>query len=102
MTNQTESTAEVGELLPCPFCGGDASDIEDTHSDIIGERYIGCFGRKCELQPHYDYNENRPRAKDRALAAWNTRTPPRMSLTEGLRGWKKSKGECDVQPRIKR
>jgi len=51
-------------LLPCPFCGGEAKihDIEEQH--------YWCECKKCGVAT------NGERAKDNAIASWNTRTPP--------------------------
>lgn len=54
------------DLLPCPFCGGEASAIEDTSHSTAFE--VGCFNGNCALEP-YIWAEY----KTVAVAAWNTR-----------------------------
>lgn len=51
------------ELLPCPFCGGEAHTIEPA-------RYGKSWGVRCECGAFlgFEYTETE------AIAAWNTRT----------------------------
>lgn len=37
-------------LLPCPFCGGEASKIPDA--DHSTGWAVGCFTGKCDLEPY--------------------------------------------------
>jgi hypothetical protein len=37
-------------LLPCPFCGGEASKIPDANHSTGWE--VGCFSGKCDVEPH--------------------------------------------------
>lgn len=37
-------------LLPCPFCGGEASKIPDANHSTGWE--VGCFSGKCDIEPH--------------------------------------------------
>lgn len=57
------------ELLPCPFCGGDAvrMDFLDNppFKDMPGTRYFGC--RKCCVVSFTNMTEQQ------AIEAWNTR-----------------------------
>ena len=59
----------MGDLLPCPFCGVEASAVEDTsHSTAYS---VGCFNGKCALEPYvWDVS------KAVAIAAWNRRAIP--------------------------
>lgn len=80
------------ELLPCPFCGREAKlDVEEARSDSAW-CFIRCSYR-CKAAPHvgdsaciWYWSEGKKyrhqsdekaiqQAKDRAIAAWNTRAP---------------------------
>jgi Lar family restriction alleviation protein len=58
----TTTQAEERELLPCPFCGGDAQTdfIEHIFSYLIECYVCDAQGPICET-------------KEEAIAAWNTR-----------------------------
>ncbi len=59
----------MSDLLPCPFCGGEASAVEDTsHSTAYA---VGCFNGACALEP-YVWDTS----KAVAIAAWNRRALP--------------------------
>lgn len=64
------------QLLPCPFCGGEA-DIDHDHTVEECHAY-GC--RSCDMWFN-DFNAND------APAAWNTRTPPTFTPAEVLQAW---------------
>lgn len=56
------------DLLPCPFCGGEAETIRNG----IGV-FIGCFNEDCPIGPATStYVDSYTEAE--AIAAWNTRT----------------------------
>lgn len=69
------------ELLPCPFCGGEAEFVRDTErKDIFGSSdyvYVRC--KKCHAQTTKIYYsaEFHKLDEEYALAekAWNTRKP---------------------------
>lgn len=66
----------MAELLPCPFCGGEAKYKKFTSKGIFKTTvyYIGCSVCKCQtpVQLHID------EAKD----LWNTRTPKEREVSE--------------------
>jgi Lar family restriction alleviation protein len=56
----------TAELKPCPFCGGEASEVEDQgHSTAYN---VGCFNGDCTIEPNTWAD-----TKAEAIAAWNTR-----------------------------
>lgn len=59
------------DLLPCPFCGGQA-EIHATHDVDTGEIdgwFVWCNNKRCECKP--ETNDYTTEAE--AVAAWNTR-----------------------------
>ncbi len=54
-------------LLPCPFCGGEASKIPDA--DHSTGWAVGCFSGKCDIEP-YVWAVH----LETAAMQWNTRT----------------------------
>lgn len=77
---QTESQSDV-ELLPCPFCGGEARSYYNSSCDCCGfiSGVVHC--RSCPAEVNHFNTEAE------AIAAWNTRTLPRdpQGLVEALR-----------------
>ena len=69
----------MAELLPCPFCGGEAKasfETVDTENKFyVG--WIGCQNCKCFI----DYINNE-RGLKQAINAWNTRTPQERGDTK--------------------
>lgn len=63
------------ELLPCPFCGGEAKEMNE-HSLIK----FGCD--KCDIKPHSYYQVSFPQWRDDAIAEWNTRAQPKMQKVD--------------------
>ena len=59
-TEEKVSRMDDKELLPCPFCGGEA---------VMSTYYIEC--ESCEVAPNIDCF-HKPR--EQAIKAWNTRT----------------------------
>ena len=58
------------KLLPCPFCGGEASLKRDQKDDFV-EYSVGCYNRGCVCAAHtYCYYD-----KEEAIRDWNTRKP---------------------------
>lgn len=53
-------------VLPCPFCGGEAKYIEDK--DFFISRFVTCT--KCGIETRRNYLR-----KDLAIKDWNTRKP---------------------------
>lgn len=65
----TELNKRDDALLPCPFCGVEASEVEDQgHSTGYN---VGCFNGDCIIEP-YTWADT----KAEAIAAWNTRALP--------------------------
>lgn len=60
MTNQTEATAEMGELLPCPWCAISPKPIFASGRDYVQCETQGCWLYGVMARPH----------------EWNTRTHP--------------------------
>lgn len=59
------------ELLPCPFCGGEAKLLHYTQSPAREFYYLACNG--CGVNsPPSGINDNAP---DGVIAWWNRRTP---------------------------
>lgn len=55
-------------LLPCPFCGGEASMSDDPNHSTAWE--VGCYDPDCPAQPNVWQV-----TKAEAIAAWNRRHP---------------------------
>lgn len=72
------TTVKWRELLPCPFCGGEATPCYQR--DDIGDWKVecqGCGAVSCPDGMRYDMDE--------AIADWNKRTPTALSgLQVGL------------------
>ena len=67
------------ELMPCPFCGGDAVfdgyKIYLGHGDYTEEYSIHCSECRCNHRDSFkDPND--------AIKAWNTRPQPRIEDTD--------------------
>lgn len=68
-------------LLPCPFCGGEAEMsfyARGASPDVAGH-YVECTECSAGGEPFDIQGEMPDRVeytKSKAIAAWNTRTPP--------------------------
>lgn len=62
-------STEKTELLNCPFCGGDATLVENAH--LIGDFCVYCS--KCGARSKYIIYELGASSIKKAIAAWNTR-----------------------------
>lgn len=58
----------VTDLLPCPFCGGDA-----VTENLILEGVVRCSGCCAKIIRKHEVKEDTGQAE--AIAAWNTRAP---------------------------
>lgn len=58
----------ANELLPCPFCGGEAETIRNG----IGV-FIGCFNENCPIGPATSTYVDGYATEAEAIVAWNTR-----------------------------
>ena len=54
------------DLLPCPFCGGEAILIEGDES-----AYVQCLDVSCHVGPFFDGDND---ASNSAVAEWNRRS----------------------------
>ena len=79
----------MSELLPCPFCGGEATIYPsyDTTENEIDGWFIGCEHMKCTGHPETDQFFT----KAEAIEAWNTRAE-RTCYSELSDSWECS--EC--------
>ena len=55
------------ELLPCPFCGGEAASVPDPNHSTGWD--VGCFSGTCEIEPHVWAVHHTT-----AIDQWNRRT----------------------------
>lgn len=69
-----EEKGKVGELLDCPFCGGDNLANDDVRRSVA---CVDCGARG-------PYNDHPLRTC--AVATWNTRQDPSGDLREALKG----------------
>ena len=56
------------DLRNCPFCGMDSPDYCDEHGGDW--HFIQCRSMECQAEG------SRARSRDKAITAWNRRTPP--------------------------
>jgi hypothetical protein len=69
------------ELLPCPFCGGEAEEVKD-----VGYHFIGCLNTRCAgFHATFSYE------------AWNTRAPLPQQGQCDICGLPKNSNECRSQ-----
>lgn len=77
------------ELLPCPFCGGEADGPEDYYSGPTGLRDMEIHCRDCSARVAEFWGEPWNGDKE-AIAAWNTREgsplPPNVVIEIRKRG----------------
>lgn len=59
----------MSELLPCPFCGGEAQ-MSVNRESTVREYYIGCMNCHIRL---YKIGYKRFYTEAEAIAAWNMR-----------------------------
>lgn len=57
----------MAELLPCPFCGGEAK----VENEFLGTWKVRCQKCSCEVGRYWFWTERH------AIEAWNTRTKER-------------------------
>lgn len=65
------------ELLPCPFCGGEAEFGVVPRGHDIMSMYVVCAKCSARGEPFkYDYWQHKRKLEQRekAIKAWNTRT----------------------------
>lgn len=72
----------MGSLLPCPFCGGEVSNLtiqdEEYYQDEFG--YHGTIVcSSCSLCMH-DYGDTLKEAESNTIDSWNTRYQPTCKL----------------------
>lgn len=86
------SVAVLPELLPCPFCGGEAeSDLSQPFrhyytGEPLSQPAVYCTVCSAQIA-HYpgDVDLSRDETMDLALTAWNTRADSHHRLVEALR-----------------
>ncbi len=61
----------MGELKPCPFCGGKAERKTLTHFCGQTMHYVQCSNEKCPIMP----TTPAYKSKGADVRVWNTRTP---------------------------
>ena len=76
------------ELLPCPFCGGEA-EIHPKRDGSKKGLSVECMNGRCDMAPHADSFPN----TTEAIAAWNTR-----AQQQPVEGWQdiSSKDAYDI------
>jgi Lar family restriction alleviation protein len=79
---------ESVELLPCPFCGGEAKRVTlgpDDGPDNVGGDVICCI--RCQASSHVEFGR-----KENLVDRWNTRiastTPTDATAVEDEREWR--------------
>jgi len=81
-------TVELGELLPCPFCGGEVEiftrDVKDEFGIYMNEWDIVCKNDSC-------YLSRKGKTVEQSIKAWNTR-----KLSEGAKNVISSSGEISI------
>ena len=70
----------MGELKPCPFCGGEA----ELHEITFGEKrfFIDCSNGECPVLPQTDSFGY----KEPAIHVWNTRQSPKAMIADEVIG----------------
>lgn len=98
----TDLTKRDDALLPCPFCGGDkniicCTDYDDRDAYAVSCRYKECHGAIFTLG--YGYFAD----KAEAIAAWNTRALPAVTVGVKPLVWEKDslKGSYPTRFRAK-
>ena len=61
---------ETNELLPCPFCGGEADEYEGDYGNGI---YCMMCGAMVGEPIHLEYRVSERVTMEQAIEAWNTR-----------------------------
>lgn len=72
------SMSAVTELLPCPFCGGEARSYDfdtQTKGQLVWRYVVTCGGEQCAVEPWFDRL-----TLDEAIKAWNTRAALEAAL----------------------
>lgn len=72
----TARPMEEERLLPCPFCGGDASVEKAHHTELF---YVGCANNDCKADCGFAGRE-----RDKITTAWNSRAL--LSLSAEVKG----------------
>jgi len=70
---------EMGELLPCPFCGSPAEIIDIEDGENAGGSCVSCT--RCEASSALDFGR-----KENFVAKWNTRPSPARDEGAGTMG----------------
>jgi len=65
----------MSDLLPCPFCGNERVAMLVIRDGRRGH----CFHCHAEGPPRYHSPKGQPSAEERAIDAWNNRTPAAIS-----------------------
>lgn len=82
----------MSELLPCPFCGGEA-ELQPSYDMDTGEVdgwFVWCNNKECECAP--ETREHFTEAE--AITAWNTRAERTCKDISGKNWWAFECSEC--------
>ena len=71
------------ELLPCPFCGGEADEYEGDYGNGI---YCMMCGAMVGEPIHLEYMTTKRVSIDEAIAAWNARAERGTLTADDIRG----------------
>lgn len=88
------------DLLPCPFCGGEAEVNSYGEGDYVFT--ISCENKKCAINPRVSFDEedryngnfDNIQDLDSLYDAWNTRTPNKSAEVD--LDWR---GQTGYEPR---
>ena len=80
----------MSELLPCPFCGGEAA-LVPTLETTVREWFVTCSNLECSVLA---CRTKRYYTEAEAIAAWNTRAERTCRNISGKNWWAFECSEC--------